>query len=124
MLPILNTFARHYRKGGLVLSGRQVQSCMVEEYVWSIGQALAAIGALEPHLTSQEDLYIHLRFQYKCYSKQEPPPNRVNPTTLQFLRQISNISMTLGETLLMEEIDIIIIAYFFLLHPVKYTASK
>ena len=74
-MPIFITFARQYQTGSLTPSGRQVQSYMIEDAVQSIGQALAAMGDLDPHLTSQGELYIRLRFQYQCYSKQDPPPN-------------------------------------------------
>ena len=45
---ILNTFARKYRTGALSLSGRQVRSHTVEDFVQSIGQALAAMWSLDP----------------------------------------------------------------------------
>ena len=40
-----------------------------------IDQALADMGAPDPHLKSQVELDICPQFQYWRYSKQEPPPN-------------------------------------------------
>ena len=45
---------------------------MVEYAVRSIGHELAALGTRDPRITSQGELDICLRFQYHCYSKQDP----------------------------------------------------
>ena len=88
---------------------------MVEDALRFIGQGLVAIGAPDPCLTSQGELDIRLRFQYWYYSKQNPPPNWVRPTPLQFSRYIYSIATTSGDPLLMAESYIIIITYFSLL---------
>ena len=82
------------------------------------------MGSPYTRFTSQETLGIRLWFQYRWYSKQYPPPNRVKPTILQVLRHIFIIATVSGDTLLMENINIIVIAYFYLFHPSEYIASK
>ena len=82
------------------------------------------MGASYPRLTSSEELDIWIRFQYRCYSKQDSPPNRVKPIPLKALLHISSMDTASGDPLLMTEIDMIIIAYFFLLRPGEYTVSK
>ena len=75
------------------------------------------MGPPDSRLTSQGELDIRPQFLYRCYSKQDLPPNQVKPTPLQVLRHLSSISMALCDPLLMAENDIIIISYFFLLCP-------
>ena len=61
------------------------------------------MGAPDPRLTSQGELEIWIRFKYWFYIKQDPPPNRVKPTPLQVLRNISSISTESVDHLIMEE---------------------
>ena len=65
---------------------------MVEDAARSIGQALAAIVAKDLWLNDEEELEIHLKFQYRAYSKQDPPPKRVKPVPVQVLRHIDSIA--------------------------------
>ena len=48
MVPILNAFKRWYRTGAIAPSVIQVLSCTVEENETLIGQALSALGAIDP----------------------------------------------------------------------------
>ena len=52
-LPILNEFERQYMTGAIYPIGRQVQPHTVEDAVLLIGQDLADLGAIYPHLKSQ-----------------------------------------------------------------------
>ena len=124
MVPILGTFTRQYWTGALSPSGRQVRSCRVEDTIRLIVQALAVMGAPDPRLTSQWGLDIQIRFQYRCYSKQNRPINRVKLIPLQVFRHISSIATAPGYPLLMAKSDVIIITSFSLLIPGEYTASK
>ena len=82
------------------------------------------MGAPDPRLTSQKELDIRLRFQYRCYNKQDPLPNRVKPTPLQVLCHISSIAMASCDPPLVGECNMIIITYLFLLRPGEYTGFK
>ena len=115
LVPILNAFARQYRKGDIAPRSRQVRSHTVEESVRSIGQALAALGTRDPRLTIQGELYIRLRFQYCCYINQYPPPSQVNLIPLQVFPNISIIDSASGGPILQVECGMIITLYFFLL---------
>ena len=110
---ILNTFARHYWTLSLAPSIRHILSHTVGDYIRSIVQVLAAMGAPYPCLKSQGEIDIRLRFKYWCYSKNDPPTNRVKPTPLQVLRHISSIAMASGDPLLMAESDMITISHLF-----------
>ena len=100
LAPIINAFVRNYRTGSIDPSGHQVISRTVEDAIRSIGEVLADLDTRDPRLTSQGQMDICLRFQYRCYSKQDPPPSRLNPTPLQVLRHISIISNALGDPIL------------------------
>ena len=43
-IPILAKIAAEYRRGNIIVSGKNVQSHTVEDSILSIGQALAAMG--------------------------------------------------------------------------------
>ena len=59
-VPILNTFVRQYKTGALSPRERQIRSHRVEYSIQSIGEVLAAMGALYPRLTGQGELDILL----------------------------------------------------------------
>ena len=80
-VPTLNAFAQQYCTGKIFSSGCTVCSQTVEDAVRQVGQALAALDAREPLLTSQSKVDICLRFQYRCYYKYEPPPHQQSKTT-------------------------------------------
>ena len=123
-VPILNTFAQEYRDGTISASGKKVRSRTVEDAIRSIGQALSAMGAPDPRLNAEGKLDIRLRFQYRAYTKEDPPPNRVKPVLVQILRSIAGVAQASGNEELMAISDMIILAYFFLLRPGEYKGTK
>ena len=94
-IPILQTFKREYRVGNISPNHKSVRSRTVEDSVWSIGQALAAMGSPDPRLTQQGNINLHLRFQYCAYSKADPRPKWVKPIPIQVLRHISGITVAI-----------------------------
>ena len=89
-----------------------------------IGQELSALGVKYSRLTSQGGLDILLQFQFRCYTKQDPPPILVNPIPLQFLCYIASVAAASYNPVLQAEFRMIITAYLFSFHPSKYTGSK
>jgi len=59
-----------------------------------------------------------------AYSKEDPPPNRVKPVPVQVLRNIMFIAKNSDDPALVMEADMIAMAFFFLLRPGEYTATK
>jgi hypothetical protein len=60
-----------------------------------------------------------------AYKKKDPPPNRVKPVPVQVLRRIMCIAKNNPEDeALVMEADMIALAFFFLLRPGEYTATK
>ena len=123
-IPFLATFAVEYRCGNISASGKNLFSCILEDAVLSIGQALAAMGDKDPWLNSEGALEICLKFQYRTYFNQDPPTNCVKPVPVQVLRHISSITAASTNEDLKAIPDIIHIAYLFLLCPGEYTGTK
>ena len=65
-----------------------------------------------------------LQLQFRCYSQQDPPPSRVKPIPIQVLRRLACIAAASRYPELQDISDMIIIAFFFLLHPGEYTGTK
>lgn len=59
-----------------------------------------------------------------AYSKQDPPPNRVKPIPIQVIRRIMFIARHSDDPAIAMEADMIALAFFFLLRPGEYTATK
>ena len=76
----------------------------------------------DPRYGISGKLHIVLRQQYKGYSNDDPPPERVKPVPLQLLRFVVD---SLQSTELCKAVaDLLIIGYFFLLRPGEYCFQK
>ena len=123
-VPILNTFARDYRTGNIAPNSRGVRSRTVEDSVRSIGQAIAMLGAKYPQMTSTGKIDGILQLQFLCYYRQDPPPSQVKPIPVQVLREMACMAAASNDQEIQAASDMIIIAFFFLLQPGKYTGTK
>ena len=75
-------------------------------------------------MTSTGKIDGRLQLQFRCYSRQDPPPSRVNPIPVQVLRRIACVAAASRDPELQAVTDMIIIAFFFLLCPGEYTGTK
>ena len=123
-VTILNAFTRDYRTGNIVPDSRGVRSRTVEDAVRSIGQAIVMLGAKDPRMTSTGKLDGRLQLQFRCYSRQDPPPSHVKPIPVQVLRRLVCVAATSRDPELQAVADMIIIAFFFLHRPGEYTGTK
>ena len=123
-VPILNTFARDYQTGNIAPGSHGVRSRTVEDAVRSIGQAIAMLGAKNPRMTPTGNLDGRLQLQFRCYSRQDPPPSWVKPIPVQVLRRLACIAEASRDPKLQAIADMIIITFFFLLRPGEYTGTK
>ena len=81
------------------------------------------MGAPDPRLNSYGKIDFRIQRQLSCYSKQDPPPNRVKPIPVPILQRILAVAL-LGHNLFNIAIaDMIAIAFFFLLRPGEYTGT-
>ena len=123
-VPIIQVFGRRVRTGELAANKSAVKSRTVEDYVRSIGQAYLAMGASDPRLNSSGNIDFRLQRMLACYSKQDPPPNRVKPVPVQVIRRIFAVAATLHNDPQHQCLaDMIGLAFFFLLRPGEYAHS-
>ena len=118
-VPILQVFARRLRTGELSPSRNTLRSRSVEDYIRSVGQAFLELGMNDPRLGP--DLKIDHRIQrmLRCYSKADPPPDRVKPVPIQVLQHICTIALASNDDHIIAIADMITLAFFFLLRPGK-----
>ena len=82
------------------------------------------LGAKDPRMTPTGNLDGRLQLQFRCYSRQDPPPSRVKPIPVQVLRRLACIAAASNDPELQAIADMIIITFFFLLRPGEYTGTK
>ena len=92
--------------------------------MWSLGQAMAMLGAKDPQMASTGKIDRILQLQFRCYSRQDPPSSRVKPIPVQVLRRLNCVAAASRDPELKAVADMIIIAFFFLLRPGEYTGKK
>ena len=95
--PIHNIFTRDYRTGDIAQTISPARSRTAEDAVRSIGQALAALGLADPRYGKDGKINIRLRFQLRCYTKQDPAPNRVKPVPIIFLRKVAVVALATND---------------------------
>ena len=123
-VPFLQVFSRRVRSGQLAANKSSVKSRTVEDYVRSIGQTYLAMGAQDPRLNTSGNMEFRLQRMFSCYSKQDPPPNRVKPVPVQVIRRIFAVAATLAADPYNQCLaDMIGLAFFFLLRPGEYALS-
>ena len=84
------------------------------------------MGARDPRLNVGElQIDFRIRRMLNAYSKSDPPPNRVKPIPVQVIRRIIFLAKNNPQdAALIMEADMIALAFFFLLRPGEYTATK
>ena len=82
------------------------------------------MGAQDPRKTVQGTIDFRLQRQLQCYSREDPPPDRVKPIPFQVFVEVMTIAQTTASPALHAFADLIVIAYFFLLRPGEYTANR
>ena len=51
------------------------------------------MGLVDPRYGKDGKIDIPLRFQLQCYTKQDPPPNRVNPVPILVIRKVAAVAL-------------------------------
>jgi hypothetical protein len=123
-IPILQVFIRRYRIGEIAPSKRQVRSRTVEDALRSVGQAFATVGSPDPRLNSQGNIDFRIQRQLACYTKQDPPPNRVKPIPVPILMHILSGALASQIFPQIAIANMITLAFFFLLRPGEYTGTR
>jgi hypothetical protein len=122
-VPFLQVFARRYRTGDLAPRKKPVRSRTVEDALRSVGQTFTGVGGADPRITTQGKLDFRLQPQFACYSKQDPPPDRVKPIPLAIIHQVLAAALLTNLSANLAIVDMIVIAFFFLLRRGEYTGT-
>ena len=118
-LPFLQTFAERVGTGVLSRGVNPIRKCLVEQYLRSIGQSCASVGANNPRHNSMGKLNFHLDLQITSHQKEYPPPTSVLTLSVHVVHDL-DITLTPGTPRQQAIYDIICITLFFLLHPGAY----
>lgn len=89
-----------------------------------MGEEIARMGTenRDPRHGLSGKLHVVLRQQYRAYSLDDPPPERVKPIPVQLLRH--TVNRLQGDELSRGMADLLIIGFFFLLRPGEYCYNK
>jgi hypothetical protein len=123
-IPLLQVFAEHLRSGQLAPSGDPIRSPSVEDYVCSVGQEIASLGALDPRMMVNGKIELHLKKQLKGYARQDAPPERVKPIPMPLVAAAVTEAYTTPDPLLRATGDCGVISLFFLLRPGEHVYSS
>ena len=113
-IPLLQIFAHRVRAGVLAAKGRRIKKRSVEQYLRSVGQIFAILGAQDPRLDRVGKIDFRLRRQLSAYEKEDPAPTRVRPVPLQLLLDMHQRALPLGQWHL-HLAELALVAFFFLL---------
>jgi hypothetical protein len=118
-------FAHEVRSGHLAADGKPVRKRTVEQYLRSVAQIFASVGAADPRHNSIGKTDFRLYRQFRLYNKQDPPPSRVRPVPLQLLIHIHDTVTQLPAATARQSAiaDLALMAFFFLLRPGEYCKS-
>jgi hypothetical protein len=84
---------------------------------------LASMGAKNIRLDTHGKIDFHLCHQLAGYKCQDPPPNYVKPIPVQILWHVVMTAYVTDDPGNHVVADMIIITFFFLLHPGEYTST-
>ena len=84
------------------------------------------MGSKDPRLDSHGSIDLRLQHQLRHYAKTDPPPRRVQPIPIAVLKHL--IQLVTRDPLATESrkaiMDLIILAFYFLMHPGEYCTSS
>ena len=76
-IPVLQIFAIRVRSGVLAAAGKKVKKRQVEQYLRSVGQIFACVGANVQQLDSMGKVDICQQHRLSYYNKEDPIPTCV-----------------------------------------------
>jgi hypothetical protein len=124
-IPWLQIFADSVRTGRISASGHSVRSGTVADAVCFVAQTFTLLGKRDPRFTpGTTTIDIRLARQLKGYAKCDAPPSRVNPIPLAVLTEATALALAAGDPISAATIDMLWIAFFFLLRPGEYTCPN
>jgi hypothetical protein len=124
-IPLLQMFAHQVCTGQLAADGRPVRKQTMEQYLCSVAQIFASVGAPDPRHNALGKTGFRLYRQFRTYDKQDPLPTRVRPVPLQLLVHMHETVDRLDNAIDHQRAvtDLALMAFFFLLRPGEYCKS-
>jgi hypothetical protein len=89
----------------------------------SVGQTFVSMGSQDPRFTIQNKMDFRPQRQLACYSKEDPPPDRVKPIPITIIWHVLSAALLSATIDNLGVADMIVLAFFFLLRPGEYTAT-
>ena len=84
-VPVLQVFTTRLRRGQIAPRQNPIRARSVEDYLRTVGQEFASMGAPDPRIILQGNIDFRLQRQLAYYTKQDPPrlgqtrPDRDHP---------------------------------------------
>ena len=88
-IPFLQIFFERVRSGLLSAQGQPIKKRSVEQYLRSIGQIFASVGANNPRHNHMGKLYFRLVRLLASYQKKYSPPKRVRPLLVSVIQDFN-----------------------------------
>jgi hypothetical protein len=125
-VPFLQVFAQRVHTGELAAGGNPIKSRSVEDYVRGVAQTFLHVGANDPRLNSANTIDFRLQRTLKAWKQSDPAPLRVKPIPITVIRHVAVLSQTTHTNvpIFCATVDMIIIAFFYLLRPGEYTDNN
>ena len=123
-LPFLEVFGAMLRSGEIAPRGNPIRSRSVEDYIRTVGEEIASMGANDPWLMATGQTLTNLTKLYKSYAKEDPPPEHVKPIPIQIIEHLLEMYQFTTDPMTQATINFTIIRFFFLLRPGEHTFSR
>ena len=124
-VPLLQVLGQRYRDGRLAPNKHPVRARTVEDALRAVGQKFSSLGAKDIRHNQAGNNDFRIVRQIGCWKKQDSPPTRVKPVPITMILHL--IATAFGAariTSTMAVVDMIIIAFYFLLRPGEYTGTS
>ena len=122
-IPFLQIFAYKVRTCVLAANHKPIKKRSVEQYIRSVGQIFAAMGAPDPRLNNMGAINFRLGRQLATYEKEDPAPGRVRPLPVFILHCMDSVANSVS-TRDKAITELACIAFFFFLRPGEYYSSR
>jgi hypothetical protein len=120
-IPWLQIFGARVRSGHHSASGNCVRSGTVADSLLFVSQAFTFVGRPDPrYIPGTNCIDIRITRQLKSYAKDDSPPMRVKPIPIAVLHTASTIAGQADDDTSLALLDLLWIAFFFLLRPGEY----
>ena len=118
-------FAQRYRDGRIAPSQRRVKSRTVEDALCAVGQKFASVGSKDLRNDSSGRIDHRIKRQLRSFKRADPPPTRVKPVPITLILYLLRVAYRIASSPSLQRIvDVIVLAFFFLLRPGEYTGTK